>query len=95
LKALNTQVEFLGHKLILKGDLTFLNVQDVHDQIKLISFDQDFCVDLSAVKRVDSASLALCMSIKRMAADDVKVSFEHAPNEMLDIANSVGVAALF
>ncbi|MEH6443895.1 MAG: STAS domain-containing protein [Oceanospirillaceae bacterium] len=97
LESLGVRVDFLDGKLILKGDLIFLNVQDVYDQIKLIStsFNQDFSVDLSAVKRVDSASLALCLSIQRMAAHDVKVSYLHVPIEMLDIAKSVGVAALF
>ncbi|MCJ8341026.1 MAG: STAS domain-containing protein [Pseudomonadales bacterium] len=94
---MTSQVSFNQQALLISGDLTFATVQSVHCAVKELAqaFNSDIVVDFSAAAKVDTASLALCLSIQRMMADGCVVTYKNVPQEMILIAESVGVAALF
>ncbi len=90
-------MQYRDQLLTLSGDLTSATVQQFYDELSLLQVDikDDFCVDLSAVERVDTSALALCFSLERMMANKAQVSYKNIPTELQAIAESVGVEALF
>jgi len=92
-----SQVNLNQQLLSISGDLTFATVQALHCAVKKLpqAFKHDLEVDFAHVAKVDTASLALCLSIERMMADGFAVSYKNVPAEMVLIAESVGVDSLF
>ncbi len=90
-------MQYQDQLLTLNGDLTSATVQQFYDEFSLLqaAIKDDFCVDFSAVERVDTSALALCFSLERMMANQVQVSYKNIPSELQAIAESVGVEVLF
>ncbi|OUS32654.1 hypothetical protein A9R01_10740 ['Osedax' symbiont bacterium Rs2_46_30_T18] len=92
-----SQVNLNQQILSISGDLTFATVQALHCAVKKLpqAFARDLEVDFVDVAKVDTASLALCLSIERMMTGGFAVSYKNVPPEMVLIAESVGVDSLF
>ena len=95
---MNASIEFVGQSIKLTGELTFNTVQalqSISEKFALAA-DSAIAVDFTGVTKVDSASLALCLSIERMlSAHHCTYTYHNVPTAMLAIAGSVGVDDLF
>ncbi len=94
---MSAQLSYVDQVLTISGELSFSTVQRLQQQLKndLLGATDTVLVDLSAVTKADTASLALCLSIERLVAKKATVSYQHVPQAILAIAESVGIAELF
>lgn len=88
---MSAAVEPKVHKL--SGDITFETVPQLWRQTAAMLADGEaLTVDLSAVKRADSAALALLIGWLRRARQAHKtIEFRHIPENLLAIARVTGV----
>ncbi|NQZ33176.1 MAG: STAS domain-containing protein [Oceanospirillaceae bacterium] len=95
---MNAKIECNGQSIQLSGDLVFASVQQLQTQSKSFKFVEGAAIhiDFTGVTKVDSAALALCVSLKReFERDNSKIHYDNVPTAMLSIAESVGMDQLF
>ena len=92
---LRTGIEL--HSIELSGDLIFPRIDSIRKTTEAaISANTGNCViDFSNVNKVDSSSLSLCLCLLRFAkTQNKKVIFENLPQNMVAIADLVGLSAI-
>jgi ABC-type transporter Mla MlaB component len=94
---MNAQLRYADKVLKVDGDITFETVQSLHRQLCDLQgqLNGDICCQLQGVRRIDTSSLAFCLSIERLVKNKAQVSYDNVPKDMLSIAKSVGVYSLF
>jgi phospholipid transport system transporter-binding protein len=87
--------ESSGH-WVLQGDLTQATVPQIHREVAAgPHLSGDLLLDLAAVERIDSAALALLLSIaRRVRASGGRLDIRTAPPGLVALAGISGVAAL-
>lgn len=76
-----------SNTLMLKGDLVASTVMDVLSEMKLYNKLDQWVVNLSGVRKVDSSSIALLLEIIKLSKQqNITLSFKSVPKELLAIA---------
>lgn len=89
-------LEAQGDSILVSGALTFATVPAVLNASKAFFKTRDALhFNLQSVSQCDSAGLALLISwVRRAAADDKPLSFEHLPAQLKAYAKVAGVEHL-
>lgn len=84
-----------GDRLLVSGGLTMDTVAALFDTPLKPDGNSALVIDLAKVEAVDSAAVSLLLSWWRRAQrDNVALSFEHVPENLLSLARLYGVAEL-
>lgn len=80
---------------VIAGDLTQFTVPELHAQGRQLELAGDLLLDLAAVERIDSAALALLLSLARRSHQSGgRLTIRHAPAGLVSLADLCGVRAL-
>jgi ABC-type transporter Mla MlaB component len=90
------QVSQTGDTIALTGEVTFETVTDIEAAIKkaLPTLTDKVCIDMAGVTVVNSAALAMCIEVKRLAGER-SVQFTHLPDQLRSIMSVYRLDSLF
>jgi phospholipid transport system transporter-binding protein len=90
-----SELQITGHSILPKGDLVAEKIRSLYEQSPTFE-SADYEIDLSEVKKSDSAGLALLVYWYRQAGDkNGRIVFKNCPETMLEMARLNGLGEMF
>ena len=89
------EIQIADQLISLNGDLIAEKVRSLYEQSPKFGIG-DYEIDLSGVRKSDSAGLALLVYWYRQASDqNAKIVFKNSPESLLEIARLNGLGEMF
>lgn len=94
---MRAEIKYHDNQLVLTGEMTFSSVMTLWERsLPLLKKFRCYQFNLSDVKHVDSASIALLLEwINHAHKNQQSIHFLHMPHQLQEIIHASGLASLF